>query len=319
MVFGTVGAATAAGFRACLRCRPELAAVPAGPHAEVVERATAWLSGAEDEAPSPKQLARAAGVSPTVLRRAFQHVLGVTPAAFLRERRLDRFRAELRPGAAEEPAPVTTALHQAGFGSSSRLYERSPATLGMTPTSLRRGAPAETIVYSLADSPPLGRALVATTARGICAICFADSDAELLAELRGRFPRAGLRPAAEVGGGEEAAPEQVWLAEGVRFVLSHLSEHPLAARFPTDVRATAFQHRVWQALQLIPRGETLSYGQLAERLGQPTATRAVAAACARNPLALANPCHRVVGRSGGLTGYRWGMERKRQLLEGERG
>lgn len=280
----------------------------------MVARATKWLGGTEGEAPGAVELARAVGVSPTVLRRAFQHVLGLTPAEFLRVRRLDRFRAELRPSGSEVAAPVTAALQNAGFGSTSRLYERSSATLGMTPTSLRRGAPTQTILYAVADSA-LGRTLVATTARGICAIHFADTEDELLAELRGRFPRATLMLAAGAGGG----PEQLWLAEAVRFVLAQLSEHPLAAAFPTDVRATAFQHRVWQALQEIPRGETVTYAGLAERLGRPTAVRAVAAACARNPLALANPCHRVVGSSGALTGYRWGIARKRQLLEGERG
>ncbi len=186
----------------------------------------------------------------------------------------------------------------------------------MTPTDLRRGAPALTIRYTIAACP-LGRALVASTPSGICAIAFAGSDAVLRHDLRERFPRAELlEERALPGAGDD--PQATWLTEAVRFVLAHLSEHPSAASFPLDIRATAFQHRVWQALQQIPRGETVSYAALAGKLGQPTAARAVASACGANPVALAIPCHRVIGSKGSLTGYRWGVDRKQEILRVER-
>lgn len=209
---------------------------------------------------------------------------------------------------------VTDAIYDAGFGSSSRLYENSAARLGMTPREMRNGAHGITIRYATADSP-LGRMLVATTDKGICTIAFGENDTELVGVLRNRFPNAEL--VADTLDAAPGNPQTGWLASAVAFITSQMSEHPSAADFPLDVRATAFQQRVWNALQAIPRGETRSYSQLAADLGSPTATRAVAGACAANPVAVIVPCHRVIGKGGSLTGYRWGTERKRRLLEAE--
>jgi AraC family transcriptional regulator of adaptative response/methylated-DNA-[protein]-cysteine methyltransferase len=202
---------------------------------------------------------------------------------------------------------VTDAIYEAGFGSSSRLYEKSNAALGMQPRVMREGGAGLVIKYTMAATP-LGRMLVATTDVGICSITFGRDDAELVKGLRESFDKAQLVPAKGNTG---------WLADAVAFVLSQLGEHPVAATFPMDVRATAFQQRVWKALQEIPRGQTRSYSELAGTLGKPSAVRAVAGACAVNMIAVAVPCHRVVGKDGSLTGYRWGVGRKRKLLEAE--
>ncbi len=202
---------------------------------------------------------------------------------------------------------ITDAIYEAGFGSSSRLYESSAESLGMTPRTMRAGGAGLVIRYTTAASP-LGRMLVAATPAGICAIAFGRNDAELVADLRRRFDQAELAAARGNTG---------WLADAVAFVLSQTTEHPLAAAFPLDVRATAFQQRVWKALREIPRGETRSYSEIARHIGRPTAVRAVAAAIGANPVAVAVPCHRVIGQDGSLTGYRWGLERKRKLLAAE--
>jgi AraC family transcriptional regulator of adaptative response/methylated-DNA-[protein]-cysteine methyltransferase len=220
---------------------------------------------------------------------------------------MDTKRATPSSNRIPEPIRITDAIYDAGFGSSSRLYEGSNETLGMTPRLMRAGGAGLLIRYATAASP-LGRMLVAATDVGVCAIAFGRDDAELVADLRGRFNRAQLMPAKGNTG---------WLAEAVAFVASQTSEHPMAATFPLDVRATAFQQRVWKALRQIPRGQTRTYSELARELGQPTAARAVAAACGANPVAVAVPCHRVVGQNGSLTGYRWGVERKRKLLQAE--
>ena len=263
-------------------------------------------------------LARGTGTNRLTVLRAFQRVLGVTPGEFVRAQRRTRFQRSLRPTTprarsnlrstkSARAKSITDAIYAAGFGSSSRLYETSNETLGMTPTTLRAGAPGLTIRYTIADSP-LGRMLVATTPTGVCAISFGSSETELLDDLHHRFPKAEVSPAADTSG---------WLAEAVTFVISQTSEHPAAATFPLDIRATAFQQRVWKALQQIPRGETRTYSQIAHELGQPTAVRAVASAIGSNPVAIAVPCHRVIGSNGSLTGYRWGLERKRKLLDAE--
>jgi AraC family transcriptional regulator of adaptative response/methylated-DNA-[protein]-cysteine methyltransferase len=242
----------------------------------------------------------------TILR-GFKRVLGVSPGQYAKEARLERFKNKVR-----EPkkgkAPITDAIYEAGFGSSSRLYEKSSAALGMTPRVMREGGAGLLIRYTTAASP-LGRMLVATTDVGICSIAFGRDDKELVAGLRDKFSKAQLLAAKGNTG---------WLAEAVAFVASQLGEHPLAATFPIDVRATAFQQRVWKALQAIPRGETRSYSEIAVQLGAPTASRAVASACGANPVAVVVPCHRVVGKDGSMTGYHWGVERKRKLLEAEK-
>jgi AraC family transcriptional regulator of adaptative response/methylated-DNA-[protein]-cysteine methyltransferase len=293
--------AEAAGFRPCLRCEPRRKGAKPDPHTDAVARAVEILREAKGENVALADLARQTGMSRFTLLRAFQRTLGVTPAEFARARRQERFRTEVRvPGNS-----VTEAVYAAGFGSSSRLYENVAETLGMRPSAMKAGGAGEMIRWSVAQSP-LGRVLVACTERGLCAVLFADSAEEAERELRQRFPRAELQR------------DSAGLREAADFVLSQMTENPGAASLPFDVRATAFQHRVWEALRAIPRGETRTYAQIAHTVGSPKAVRAVGAACGANPLAVVVPCHRAVGSDGRLTGYRWGLERKRKLLAIER-
>ena len=308
--FPTASAAEQAGFRACKRCRPDLATPRPDPQADLIARAADYLARHATERTRLADLARVTGVGRLTLLRAFRRVLGVSPGEFARAQRVARFKDALRPSASliNPPAKrITDAIYESGFGSSSRLYESSRDSLGMTPRTLRAGGAGLVIRYATARSP-LGRMLAASTDAGICAIAFGRDDAELTAGLRQRFNRAQLVPAKGNTG---------WLAEALAFVLSQTTEHPLAAAFPLDVRATAFQQRVWRALQQAPRGQTRSYSALARSLGKPTAARAVAAACAANPVAIAVPCHRAIGADGSLTGYRWGLQRKQKLLAAE--
>ena len=292
--------AEAAGFRACLRCEPARVAPKDDPQAAAVRKAAEFMAGRSGQRTSLEELAAAAGLGKFALQRGFKRVLGVTPGEFAREQRKERFREKVRA----PQLSVTDAVYEAGFGSSSRLYEDVDATLGMSPTAKKAGGAGETIHYALADSP-LGRVLVATTTRGLCAVLFADSDGEAAVELRERFPQAVLRRDDEA------------LGEAVRYVLARLQESSTASSLPFHVRATAFQQRVWRALLEIPRGQTRTYAEIAAAVGSPKAVRAVGAACGANLLAVVVPCHRVVGADGRLTGYRWGTERKRQLLEME--
>ncbi len=285
--FATPEEARAAGFRPCLRCLPEQP-LTADPRLATVRKLVSRIDNSSLHPPAGQT-------------RDFRRILGVSAGAFARARRVERFRDEVtRP-----EASVTDALYQAGFSSSSRLYERSAETLGMTPTALKQGGRGERIAYALAESP-LGPMLVARTARGLCAIEFADTPEALLISLRTRFPAAELTPMDDQ------------LRDTVAAVAAAVSENPRALTLPLDIRATAFQLRVWQALRAIPAGETRTYTQIAEALGSPRSVRAVAAACAANPIAVAIPCHRVVGKDGSLTGYRWGLQRKRALLNQER-
>ena len=302
--FPTLTEALKAGFRACRRCEPDRATPRPDPHSRVIARVAKYLEDHPGERVTTEALAGAAGVNRLTLLRAFRRVFGVSPAQYARTLRLNTFKEKVK----EPKMRVTDAIYDAGFGSSSRLYENSSARLGMTPREMRNGAAGIVVRYSTVNSP-LGRMLVAATNKGICTIAFGDNDAEVEGILRNRFPNADLAA-------EEA--KSGWLADAVAFVTSQMSEHPVAATFPLDVRATAFQQRVWKALQEIPRGETRTYSGLAADLGAPYSTRAVAGACAANPVAVVVPCHRVVGKSGSLTGYRWGVERKRKLLEAEK-
>ncbi len=313
--FPTPESAEAAGYRACKRCEPNLAAPRPDPQATALATVTEYLTTHATERTRLTDVAKATGVPRLAILRGFKRVLGVSPGQFAKAQRLSTFKDRLQPSRRTPVPRVTDAIYDAGFGSSSRLYEDSSATLGMTPTALQKGAPDQTIRFAIADSP-LGRTLVASTPVGICAIAFASSDAVLRHDLRERFPKATLVEEKLTSRADD--PQANWLTQAVEFVLAHLSEHPSAATFPFDTRATAFQHRVWQALQTIPRGETITYATLAQQLGQPTATRAVASACAANPVALAIPCHRVVGAKGALTGYRWGVDRKQKILAAER-
>lgn len=233
-------------------------------------------------------------------RRVFKRTLGVSPRRYQDTRRLDCLRAELREGSS-----VTDAMHKAGFASSSRLYEKSTSHLGMTPGRYRARGQGLAIGYAIVRSP-LGRVLVAATARGVCALLLGGSAQELERRLRSEFTAAAL-------GRDERG-----LSQYTRGVAEYLDGHCAALDLPLDVQATVFQRRVWEMLRAIPRGETRSYGAIAQRLGKPRAARAVARACAANPVALVIPCHRAVAKDGGLAGYRWGVERKAALLALER-
>jgi AraC family transcriptional regulator, regulatory protein of adaptative response / methylated-DNA-[protein]-cysteine methyltransferase len=301
--FPTAAAAEAAGYRACLRCEPDRVSDKPDPQAAAIATVADYLKDHAAERTRLADIAKATGVGRLTILRGFKRVLGVTPGEFAKEQRLAKFKDKVR----EPKKRVTDAIYEAGYGSSSRLYENSAVSLGMTPRVMREGGAGLVIRYTIADSP-LGKMLVATTDFGICAILFGRDQQELETDLRQRFSKAQLTPARGNTG---------WLAEAVAFVLSQLTETPTAAKFPLDVRATAFQQRVWKALQAIPRGETRSYGELARELGKPTASRAVAAACANNPVAIAIPCHRLIGSDGSLTGYRWGLDRKQKILAAE--
>jgi AraC family transcriptional regulator of adaptative response/methylated-DNA-[protein]-cysteine methyltransferase len=293
--------AEAAGFRACLRCEPLRVTPKADPQAEAIAAAANFLTEHAGQRTSLDDLAQAAGVGKFAVLRGFKRVLGVTPAEFAREQRKERFRDKVRTPRVSK-SPVTDAVYEAGFGSPSRVYEDANAMLGMSPTAMKDGGAGEAIRYAITESP-LGRMLVAATERGLCAVQFADSDGEAAADLRARFPQAVLRR------------DDKDLGETVRLVLAHLRESSTASKMPLHVRATAFQQRVWRALTEIPRGETRTYAQIAEAIGSPKSVRAVGTACGANPLAVVVPCHRVVGTDGKLTGYRWGVERKRKLLQ----
>jgi len=292
--FPSAAAAEEAGFRACLCCDPAHAMPRPDPQAAVIAVATEYLSAHASERTRLTDLAAATGVGRLTLLRGFRRVLGVSPGEFARAQRVARFKEAAIPAKKPEPTRITDAIINS-------------ATLAMTPRQMRAGGAGLLIRYASAASP-LGRVLVAATDAGICAILFARTDADLLADLRQRFDRAQLSPARGNTG---------WLAEALAFVLSQTSEHPLAATFPLDLRGTAFQQRVWRALQHIPRGQRRSYSALARELGSPTAARAVAAACGANPVALAIPCHRAIAQNGSLAGYRWGLDRKQKLLAAE--
>ncbi len=294
--FGNVQAAMAAGFRACRRCHP------AGEHAEaqMVRLMCDYLKRHVDRAVTLQELGRLTKMSPFTVQRMFERVLGVSPRHYQIDRRHALLRDRLAGG-----STVTDAIYEAGFSSSSRMYESAERRLGMRPERFRKGGLGESIRFIVADCP-LGRVLVAATERGLCAVTLGDNAGVMERELRERFP------AAEIA---EASTEDEQLGATARAVISRMTEHPVALDLPLDLRATAFEQRVWRLLQTIPRGETRSYSAVAAELGQPLAVRAVARACARNPLALVVPCHRVVGKNGQLTGYRWGKERKEKLLK----
>jgi AraC family transcriptional regulator of adaptative response/methylated-DNA-[protein]-cysteine methyltransferase len=293
----TAADAERAGFRPCKRCRPDQPP-RAGQHAVRVAELCRLIENAE-RAPSLRELARRAGLSPYHLHRVFKAVTGLTPRAYAAAHRARRVRAELARGAS-----VTEAIYGAGYGSSGRFYETSDRVLGMTPTSYRAGGAHMEIRFAIGQCS-LGAILVAASGRGVCAILLGEDPEALARDLQDRFPRASL-----VGG--DAGFERL-VAQVVGFV-----EAPrLGLDLPLDLRGTAFQQRVWQALRAIPAGETASYGEIARRIGAPKAVRAVARACAANTLAVAIPCHRVLRNDGGLSGYRWGVERKRALLDRE--
>jgi AraC family transcriptional regulator of adaptative response/methylated-DNA-[protein]-cysteine methyltransferase len=291
-------AAEAAGFRPCKRCRPrELSLGKA--QAEMVARACRQIAAAA-EPPGLDALARAAGMSRFHFHRIFKAITGVTPRAYAVAERAERVRAALPASGS-----VTDAIYRAGFNSSSRFYAQAGATLGMPPSRYRKGGGGMAIRYAMGEST-LGLVLVAATAAGICAIALGDEQEALLGELRGRFPKA------------ELIEGDTQFGHSLEQVL-HFVDAPAAnLDLPLDVQGTVFQHRVWEALREVPPGRTVSYSELARRVGAERAVRAVAHACASNPVAIAIPCHRAVRSDGGLAGYRWGIERKRDLLARER-
>jgi AraC family transcriptional regulator, regulatory protein of adaptative response / methylated-DNA-[protein]-cysteine methyltransferase len=268
-------------------------------HVETIRQLCRHIETHADEPLSLATLGRRAGLSAPHLQRVFKRITGVSPRQYARACRMDRLKARLRGR-----ETVTRATYQAGFGSSSRVYEHADDRLGMTPGTYREGGSHMTIGYTVSDCP-LGRLLMAATPRGICAVILGDDDAELREWLTEEFPRASI--AADDG------RLSGWLGE----ILAHLGGQRPHLDLPLDVQATAFQMRVWQKLREIPFGQTRTYAQVAADLGQPTATRAVARACATNPASIVIPCHRVVRQGGALGGYRWGLDRKRRLLEGE--
>ena len=297
--FRTPEAAEQAGYRACLRCRPR--AFTGSAESDAVKAICRFIEQHLDEPLTLGLLAKEFRQSPFGLQRRFKAVLGITPREYADSCRLKTLKHRLQSGDS-----VTRAMYDAGYGSSSRLYERTASQLGMTPDKYRRGAIAATIRYTCTNSP-LGRMLIAATEKGICAIQFARTDGELIEGLKREFPFAARKTD---GGG---------LQSWVNALLRHLRGKNLNSSLPLDIRATAFQRRVWTYLQSIPFGETKSYSEVAKAIGKPRACRAVARACATNPVAVAIPCHRVVREDGSMGGYRWGLERKKALLQMESG
>jgi AraC family transcriptional regulator of adaptative response/methylated-DNA-[protein]-cysteine methyltransferase len=296
--FDSPEAAERGGYRACRRCRPR-GRVQNSDIALLYRVSRLIEAGAADPI-RLTALAASSGVGRFRLQRLFRKLLGLSPRAYSDAIRLRRLKTQLRKG-----DDVTTALYEAGYGSSSRLYERSNALLGMTPATYRRRGAGVEIGYTIASSPA-GRLLVAGTDRGVAAVYLGDQDATLQAMLQREFPLARIR-----GNSKQ-------LSSWVRAIVRHLAGRQPHLDLPLDVRATAFQRRVWEALQRIPYGKTCSYSEIARKLGQPRAARAVARACATNPVSVVIPCHRVVRGDGGLGGYRWGLARKQKLLDGER-
>jgi AraC family transcriptional regulator of adaptative response/methylated-DNA-[protein]-cysteine methyltransferase len=291
-------AAERAGFRPCKRCQPNGPAL-AEHYASAVAAACRRIETAED-APRLDVLAKAAGMSRFHFHRVFKSVAGLTPTAYANAQRAERLRKAL-----SQRRTVTEAIYAAGFNSNSRFYAQSSRMLGMAPKRFRAGGAGAALRFAVGECS-LGSILVASTENGVCAILLGDEPEQLVRELQDRFPKAEL-----IGGDRR-------FERLVAKVVGFIETPKLGLDLPLDVRGSAFQRRVWEALCKIPAGATASYAQIAKRIGLPKAVRAVAGACAANPVAVAIPCHRVVRTDGGLSGYRWGVERKRALLERER-
>jgi AraC family transcriptional regulator of adaptative response/methylated-DNA-[protein]-cysteine methyltransferase len=294
--FATWADAERSGLRACLRCRPKSGAA-LDPQVRKMLRACELL--ASEDLYSLEDLAEEVGLSAYHLQRSFKEIIGVSPKKYAEAKRMERFKSELREG-----GDVTAAMYDAGFGSSSRLYEKASQSMGMTPAAYKKGGQGVTINYSITDCE-LGRILVARTIKGLCNVAFADDDASLEEDLRREYPNA------------EVVKDATVLKGFVDEILEHLAGEKRRLDLPLDIQATAFQMKVWELLRKIPYGETVTYSQIAEKLGDTKKVRAVAQACASNRVAVVIPCHRVVGANGKLTGYRWGVERKERLLSNE--
>ena len=297
--FDSTSEARQAGFRACKRCRPDTVGL-AQPGVEAVRLASAYLATHADETVTLGHLARVAAMSPHHLQRRFKAIVGLSPREYQAAVRADRLRASLRDG-----RDVTSAIYEAGYGSPSRVYEAAPTGKGMSLSKYRRHGEGMHITYSIVPSP-LGRVLVAATENGVCSVKIGDSDASLIRDLRGEYSAADVSA--------QDRPRTEW----VKAISEHLRGNQPALDLPIDVQATAFQWKVWRALQRIPYGETRAYAEVARTIGKPKAVRAVARACATNPVCLVVPCHRVVPSTGGTGGYRWGKERKARLISLEK-
>lgn len=298
LFYDTWQEAAAAGFRACKRCHPtELE--PETPHRSAIIRACKILDSAENQ-PTLVTLAKTAGLSSFHFQRVFKGIVGVTPKQYYMEKRSSRIRQNL-----QQTNRVTDAIYDAGFGSSARFYSQASDTLGMKPSDFQKGGDGMEISFAISPSY-LGLVLVAATATGICLIIFGDRPEVMEKELNRRFPKAHLKDANST------------FKDWVNQIISYLQHPGRDLNLPLDIQGTAFQRRVWAALREIPAGSTASYSEVANRIGNPKAVRAVASACAANNLAVAIPCHRVVHSNGGLGGYHWGLERKRALLEHEK-
>jgi AraC family transcriptional regulator of adaptative response/methylated-DNA-[protein]-cysteine methyltransferase len=297
--FATAQAAEAAGFRACLRCKPGAPpSVP--PQIERVRKACAEIAAHPESDFTLTDLAAHVGSSSHHLLRTFKQLLGISPREYKDACRVGALKAGLKNGHG-----VAAATYDAGYGSGSRVYERAAGTLGMTPAAYARGGQGASVRFVTSDTS-LGRVLVAATSKGVCSVKLGDQDESLETDLRAEYPAASIDRA------------DADLAEWVKRIVASLEPGAPDPRLPVDVRATAFQRRVWRELRRIPRGQTRSYADIAKRVGQPTAARAVARACATNPVAIVVPCHRVVREDGSLGGYHWGVGRKRQLLDREK-
>jgi len=297
--FAAVEAARSAGFRACRRCRPDDR--EGDPRVALVRRVVAILDDRDGDVPTLAELAAATGVSASHLQRVFSRIMGLSPRAYADSRRHRRFRDKLRAG-----DDIAGALYESGYGSPSRVYEDAAARFGMTPATYKKGGLGAELRYAIADCA-LGRVIVAATKTGIAFVGFGDDDGQLKGDLRAEFPAAAI------------ASDDGALGAWVTALVGHLAGRTRAVDLPLDVCATAFQARVWQALRSIPYGEHRTYREIAEAIGAPTASRAVGRACATNPVSIVIPCHRAVGSDGALHGYRWGLDRKRRLLDGETG
>jgi AraC family transcriptional regulator of adaptative response/methylated-DNA-[protein]-cysteine methyltransferase len=296
LFFQTTSEAEREGFRPCRRCKPD--EIPAA--VRIVRRAAHVLESDLDEPVNVGSLARQVGVTTDALRRAFRQQAGLTPKELAAALRLKKFKKLLRDGSS-----ITDALYATGYGSASRVYERSDAHLGMTPATYQKGGKGMKIRYTTAKSS-LGEVLVAATERGVSAVYLGDAAPKLIGELREEYPRA------------EIATEKGAFTQWVEEIVARTEGDAPRRELPLDLQATAFQRRVWQELQKIPRGTTKTYSQIARAVGKPRAVRAVARACATNPVSIVVPCHRVVRADGNLAGYRWGISRKETLLTRER-
>ncbi|GLV58037.1 bifunctional transcriptional activator/DNA repair enzyme protein Ada [Dictyobacter sp. S3.2.2.5] len=302
LFFSGTQAAEEAGYRPCLRCRPQGQAAQDTTNEEIIQRMCTYIEEHLEERLTLAQLSQQVHLSPFYLQRIFKQATGITPRQYVESLRLTQLKSRLRDG--EE---ITSALYDVGYGSVSRLYERVPTHLGMTPNTYRRGGLGMQIAYTIVDSP-LGRLLVGATEKGVCAVSLGDQDEELEHQLCKEYPAA------------EIQQDNSQLAGWVNELLQYLQgEHNWSQlNLPIDIQATAFQWRVWNVLRTIPQGETRSYAEVASSLGDKKKARAVANACATNPVALIIPCHRVVREDGAAGGYRWGIERKRRLLAQEK-